>query len=101
VGGFDVKGKRGEDRLRKLVRAYWQYNTKRNPNITGIWITDNFPFRRGFKRIRIQAGLEHCNSIKKEKPKMSLAVRRWFLAEGTKGRCTRSPTICGSGTWAR
>jgi hypothetical protein len=77
---IERRNKKQELRARKLIRAYWQYTKKkRGPEIAAIQISDDIP-----RILRIQVGPSHFNSIRKEKPKMPLAVRKWFLAEGTK-----------------
>lgn len=78
-----VKDKKEELKARTIVRSYWHYlGNKQAPDMNAMWIYDDA--LQQHRLLRIQCGPIHFLNLKKEKPNMPLAVRRWFLSEGQK-----------------
>lgn len=78
-----AKDKKEELKVRKIVRSYWHYlGNAQAPDMNAIWIYDDA--LKQHKLLRIQIGPDHFFDLKKEKPKIPLAVRKWFIGEGQK-----------------
>lgn len=79
-----VTNKQMEEKIRNLVRAYWQYRFK-FPTLSDMFNIVMYDLGKGPAVIRISAGAELFNGrLDKQKPKIPPVARKWLVEEGQK-----------------
>jgi hypothetical protein len=78
-----VPTQKDEDKLRTIVRSYWQDSKSWSRSSAVALYIDDYALKSD-RRLRLSCGMDIVPNIKKDKKRMPEAVREWFYKEGTK-----------------